>query len=79
MMMFTAIDVETANENLTSVCQIGIATIQDYELLNVWTTLINPLGPFSRRHTAIHGIDRSAVAGAPSFCEIIDEWRAGYA
>ena len=71
--MFTTIDVETANEDLTSICQIGIATVQDGAVLNVWTTLINPLGPFSRRHTAMHGIDRQIVAGAPTFGEVIDE------
>jgi DNA polymerase-3 subunit epsilon len=71
--MFTAIDVETANEDLSRICQIGIATVQDGVVLDVWTTLINPLGHFSPRHTAIHGIDRSMVAGAPSFGDIIEE------
>lgn len=71
--MFAAIDVETANENLSSVCQIGIATVEDGAVLDVWTTLNKPPGPFSPRHTAIHGIDSSMVAKAPSFGEIIDE------
>lgn len=59
MLVFTAIDVETANEDLSSICQIGIATVRDGAVLDVWTTLINPLGRFSPRHTAIHGIDKS--------------------
>jgi DNA polymerase III subunit epsilon len=73
MMMFTAVDVETANEDLSSICQIGIATAQDGAVSDVWNTLINPLGPFSPRHTAIHGIGNSIVVGAPSFGEIIEE------
>jgi hypothetical protein len=78
-MLFTAIDVETANEDLASICQIGIATAQDGAVVDVWKTLINPLSPFSRRHDAIHGIDGSMVAGAPSFREIIDELEGDYA
>jgi DNA polymerase-3 subunit epsilon len=56
--MFTGIDVETANEDLSRICQIGIATVRYGAVMDVWTTLINPLGPFSPRHTAIHGIDK---------------------
>jgi DNA polymerase-3 subunit epsilon len=71
--MFTAIDVETANDDLSSICQIGVATVQNGAVLDVWTTLINPLCHFTPRHTAIHGIDSSIIAGAPSFDDIVEE------
>jgi DNA polymerase III subunit epsilon len=71
--MFSAIDVETANEDLSSICQIGVATVQDGAVLDVWTTLINPRCHFSPRHTAIHGIDSSITAEAPFFDAIVEE------
>jgi DNA polymerase III subunit epsilon len=73
MTMLSAVDVETANEDLASICQIGIATVQNGVVRDVWTTLVKPLGSFTRRHTAIHGIDEKIVAGAPLFDEILDD------
>ena len=39
---FLVIDVETANADYSSICQIGIADYQDGELINSWESLINP-------------------------------------
>ena len=70
---FAALDVETANSDLASVCQIGIATVESGRISQVWTRLIRPRGRFARRHIEIHGITSDAVAAAPSFAEIHGE------
>ena len=71
--MFTAIDVETANPNLASICQVGIATVRNGTVTDVWTALIDPRMPFDPYNVAIHGVDAAAVAGAPTFSEIVGE------
>ena len=39
---FTAIDVETANADMASICQIGVAKYVDGELTEEWSTLVDP-------------------------------------
>ena len=38
-MRFSAIDVETANPKMTSICQIGVATFDGGDLVSDWQTL----------------------------------------
>jgi DNA polymerase-3 subunit epsilon len=71
--MFNAIDVEIANPDLASICQVGIATVRDNTVTDVWTALVDPRMPFHPYNVAIHGIDAAAVAGAPTFSEIVGE------
>jgi DNA polymerase III subunit epsilon len=68
-MDFVVIDVETANANLSSICQVGIASFRDGELADAWKTLINPKDYFSRANVSIHGIDEYMVEGAPTWRE----------
>ena len=70
---FAALDVETANSDPASICQIGIATVESGRISHVWTRLIRPRGRFERRHVEIRGITRDAVATAPAFAEIHGE------
>lgn len=69
-MRFVAIDVETANANLASICSIGAATFVDGRLASEWYSLVDPRDFFSHAHVAIHKIDAAAVRGQPSFGEI---------
>jgi DNA polymerase III subunit epsilon len=39
---FVAIDFETANASLASICQIGVAVFIDGQIVDEWETLINP-------------------------------------
>ena len=39
---FNAIDVETANADRASICQIGIVYVRDGEIRDQWRTLANP-------------------------------------
>jgi len=66
-MDFVVIDVETANANLSSICQVGIASFRDGELAEAWKTLINPEDYFSHANVSIHGIDEYMVVDAPTW------------
>lgn len=72
-MDFVAIDVETANPDMASICQIGIAKYRSGFLLEEWETLVNPQDYFDGLNVSIHGIDESAVTDAPNFYEIADQ------
>lgn len=69
-MNFIAIDVETANANLSSICQIGLAFFENGKLVNTWETLINPEEEFDPMNVSIHGIDYSDVESSPTFKDI---------
>lgn len=75
-MEFVAIDVETANANLSSICQIGIVRFVDSMPAEQWKTLVNPNDFFDWMNVSIHGIDENTVADAPSWPDIIDKVRA---
>lgn len=62
---FIAIDVETANENPASICQIGIAQVANGRLQAPTSLLINPQTPFREFNTNLHGITEAAVRNAP--------------
>lgn len=66
-MEFVALDVETANANMASICQIGIAHFSNGQLINEWKSYVNPEDYFDGINVSIHGIDESTVADAPTF------------
>jgi DNA polymerase-3 subunit epsilon len=70
---FIAIDVETANANASSICQIGLAFFDNGELVDTWSTLINPKTTFDYINTSIHGINEDDVINAPTFSDIYNE------
>lgn len=69
-MDFVAIDVETANSDLASICQIGIAEFRNGQLCNTWKSLIDPEDQFDAVNISIHGITPDDIAGAPNFQQI---------
>ena len=71
-MEFVAIDVETANADMASICQIGIAKFKDGTLAEEWKTYVDPQDHFDRMNVSIHGIDEDAVAGSPTFAMLAD-------
>jgi DNA polymerase III subunit epsilon len=66
-MDFVALDVETANADIASICQIGIARFRDGTLADEWQTYVDPQDHFDAINVSIHGIDASIVEGAPRF------------
>jgi len=75
MLKFNSIDVETANADRASICQIGIVHVHDGEIRDQWKTLINPEDWFDPWNITIHGIDENAVGGSPALPEVREELR----
>lgn len=66
-MKFVAIDVETANADMASICSIGVATFENGSLTSEWYSLIDPEDFFDPVNISIHGITEGDVQGAPTF------------
>lgn len=73
IMDFVALDVETANADMASICSIGIAIFRSGKLDSEWYSLINPHDHFDAINISIHGITEADVLDAPSFVDIADE------
>lgn len=71
-MEFVAIDVETANSNMASICQIGVAKFSNGKLIEEWCSLIDPEDYFDPMNIYIHGIDEETVVGKPAFSEVVE-------
>jgi DNA polymerase-3 subunit epsilon len=69
-MDFVAIDVETANAHMASICQIGLARCADGVISHEWKSYVDPEDYFDDVNISIHGIDESMVEGAPTFPEL---------
>lgn len=67
-MNFVAVDVETANPNLSSICQVGAALFSDGQLCETWETLVNPEDYFDPVNVSIHGITEERVHYSPKWC-----------
>lgn len=72
-MDFISIDVETANPNMASICQIGVARYSGGELRDEWESLVDPNDYFDGMNISIHGITEEQVYGAPPFNELYPE------
>lgn len=69
-MDFIAIDVETANPSLSSICQVGTASFVDGRLYASWKSLVNPRDYFHPINVSIHGIDEEDVRFSPSWSQV---------
>ncbi len=73
---FFALDVETANSNRASICQIGVACVREDSSIETWVTYIDPkTNDWS--NTKIHGITARTVSGAPSFDKVFPDLQKG--
>ena len=72
-MNFVAVDVETANSDLSSICQIGLAVVRSGKITEVRTRLVDPEDFFDPRNIEVHGIDETAVRGSPRFRDVYGE------
>lgn len=69
-MDFYVLDVETANQKNSSICQIGIAGFKNNVLINSWGTYINPEEEYSSINIGIHGINSEMTNGKPTFHDV---------
>jgi DNA polymerase-3 subunit epsilon len=67
---FVALDVETANPDLASICQVGVVAFANGAVSESWQSLVDPEDEFHPINVSIHGIDETAVNGAPRFSEV---------
>lgn len=72
-MDFVAIDVETANADMASICQIGVAKYSDGKLIEEWSSLVDPEDYFDFINIDIHGITEEDVEGKPTFPELVSQ------
>lgn len=71
-MNFVAIDVETANADMSTICQIGLVKCENGIISDSWKTYIDPEDYFDWINVSIHGIDANIVKGAPTFPEVAE-------
>jgi DNA polymerase III subunit epsilon len=75
-MDFVALDVETANPDLCSICQIGVVVFSGGKSIDAWQSLVNPEDEFDEVNISVHGITENIVANAPTFPMIADHLRS---
>lgn len=66
-MDFVALDVETANPDIASICQIGLVRFANGSVVESWSSLVNPEDEFDAYNVAVHGITESMVQSAPTW------------
>ncbi|RJS91087.1 exonuclease domain-containing protein [Salinisphaera sp. Q1T1-3] len=64
---FIAVDVETANADVGSICQIGFARFAGGVLVDNWSWLVHPQTYFAAGNIAVHGIRPMDVSHAPDW------------
>lgn len=74
MISFAAIDFETANEQLTSVCSVGIVIVRDGEIVDRYYSLIQPEPNYYHYwNIRVHGITPEETENAPVFPKVWKE------
>jgi DNA polymerase-3 subunit epsilon len=72
-MEFIAIDVETANADMATICQIGIAIFSNNKMIDEWVSLVNPEVYFDQINVNIHGISELDVNKSPTLPDISEQ------
>lgn len=67
---FIALDVETANADLASICAIGLAHFRGGSIFRSLTILVDPEDEFDQINVGIHGIRPEDVAGKPTMDQV---------
>lgn len=65
---FAAIDFETANNERTSVCSVGVVVVRGGQVADTFYSLIHPAPDYyTRWTTAVHGLTAADTEGADTF------------
>ncbi|WP_057845294.1 exonuclease domain-containing protein [Bradyrhizobium retamae] len=67
---FIALDVETANADLGSICSIGLVHFRSGAVFKSLTILVDPEDEFDPLNIGIHGIRPEDVAGKPTMAQV---------
>ena len=73
---YVVVDVETTGgrPGLHRVTEIGAVKIKNGEIVDEWSSLINPQRSIPRNITRITGISQEMVANAPIFAEVVESF-----
>lgn len=69
-MEFVALDFETANADMSSICQIGLVHFKNGSPKEEWKTYIDPEDFFDEINISIHGINENTVKGSPNLRDV---------
>ena len=69
---FIAVDVETANRDRGSICQIGLVCFNGEGIEWQWSTLVNPECEFEPHNIRIHRITPQHVLAAPKWPAVFE-------
>ena len=72
---FNAIDVETANSDRSTICQIGIVHVRNGVIKQQVSLLVDPEEQFSGFNVRIHGIDQDTVKNSLTLPRLAPELR----
>ena len=67
---FNVIDVETANADPSSICQIGIVNVRDGIIKGQLSVLVDPEVQFNDFNVRLHGIDQDRVESMETFPQL---------
>ena len=67
---FAAIDFETANNESSSVCSVGIIIVRNSSVIETFYSLIRPYPNYYNWFTQIHGISFNDTKAAHTFPEV---------
>lgn len=71
---FAAIDFETANEQRSSVCSVGVVIVKDWEVVDHYYSLIRPEPEYyTYWNTRVHGLTMADTERAPIFPTVWQE------
>ncbi|WP_163323003.1 exonuclease domain-containing protein [Draconibacterium mangrovi] len=73
-MKFVSLDFETANDDMSSVCQIGLAYFENGQVTQEFKTYINPESDFGAMQVGVHGITSYDVIDAPTIREFFPKF-----
>ncbi len=69
---YVTIDFETGNPNRYSACQVAVITVENYKIVDEYSTLIYPpFGDIQSKFTDIHGITKDDVRYSDTFPDIL--------
>ena len=70
--IYSVVDIETTGglKGGNRITEIGIVKVKQGEIVDTWTTLINPERPIPRFITSLTGINDAMVSNAPIFSDI---------
>lgn len=71
MNQFVAIDFETANNQRSSICSVGVIVVENRRIVDSYYSLVHP-NPnyFTQNCVCVHGITKEQTESAPYFPEV---------